>query len=140
MEQPSNSLSLPPGDDSSIAITPSLSVTQRSFLTNILPRLQKISTETGLPLNYLLAQSAHETGWGVSSAYNKGFNLFGVGAGGPKYYQSADEADQAYIALMNSDRYKGVTRKGTPGEIGDAMAVAGYNPAIMKDGVQPPGG
>jgi len=108
------------------------------FVQKFTPIAQAISAKTGLPVDYIIAQAGLETGWGTSSAA-KNNNFFGITdprTGKPASYDSPEAGTQAYIDLMASDRYKNVPRTGSLKDIGDAMAHAGYNPNVPKEGQQ----
>jgi len=102
------------------------------FVQKFTPLAQVVSAQTGLPVDYVIGQAGLETGWGKSSAAANN-NFFGITdpkTGKLMSYASPQEGITAYTQLMQSDRYKGVPRTGTPAEIGDRMAQAGYNPNV----------
>jgi flagellum-specific peptidoglycan hydrolase FlgJ len=107
--------------------------TQSNFVSTYLPYAQNVSQQTGLPVDYVLSQSALETGWGSSNAALSGNNFFGIsnGAGGNAVYQDVSSGFQAFANLINSPRYSNVS--GTVGNgpvaIGNALVSAGYNTA-----------
>jgi len=102
------------------------------FVQKFTPLAQVVSAQTGLPVDYVIGQAGLETGWGKSSAAANN-NFFGITdpkTGKLMSYASPQEGITAYTQLMQSDRYKSVPRTGTPAEIGDRMAQAGYNPNV----------
>jgi hypothetical protein len=108
---------------------------KQDFLTKFAPIAQQVADKTGLPANYVTGQAGLETGWGTSNAA-KNNNFFGISGpdGKPLSYRTPQEGIDAYVSLMSSDRYKNVPRTGSPQQIGDAMAVAGYNPNVPRQG------
>ncbi|HKE23193.1 MAG TPA: glucosaminidase domain-containing protein, partial [Bryobacteraceae bacterium] len=120
------------GIGSSGAPTSSLSSPNRDeFIKNFTPIAQNISARTGLPVSYIVAQAGLETGWGTSSASGNN-NFFGISPGGRlASYRTPQEGADAYVNLVNNDpHYAKLDRTGTPQEIGDRFAVAGYNPSV----------
>jgi hypothetical protein len=110
------------------------------FVTKFQPIADTVSAATGLPSDYITAQAAHETDFGRSPAA-AGNNFFGImdpATGKPARYASVEEGVKAYTDLMGNERYRGVTRSGSPASIGDAMAVAGYNPNVPSAAGEPP--
>jgi hypothetical protein len=102
------------------------------FVQKFTPLAQVVAAQTGLPVDYVIGQAGLETGWGKSSAAANN-NFFGITdpkTGKLMSYASPQEGITAYTQLMQSDRYKSVPRTGTPAEIGDRMAQAGYNPNV----------
>ncbi len=107
-------------------------MTPTEFVAQYYPQAQSVSQSTGLPVNFVLGQSALETGWGSSAAGTLGNNLFGISSQGvPNYYPTAQAGLDAYSNLINSPRYSGVssvTGQGT-GAIAQYLVNAGYNKA-----------
>lgn len=102
---------------------------QADFVNKGAPLWADIAQKTGLPVDVVAGLSAHETAWGTSPAAQKG-NLFGISANEkPLTYASPMEGATAFVNLMNSDRYKGVDRSGSPEEVLGRLAKAGYNTA-----------
>jgi hypothetical protein len=54
---------------------------QQSFFARYLEAAQAASQAAGIPVSAILAQAAHETGWGGSTLALQGHNLFGIKAG-----------------------------------------------------------
>ena len=111
---------------------------------------------TGIPAAFMVAQAAHETGWGRKEIRHAdgspSFNLFGIKAGpgwnGPtaeitttefmggvahkvtakfRAYGSYEESFADYARMMkNSPRYAGVARADTAGEFAQGLQKAGY--------------
>jgi flagellum-specific peptidoglycan hydrolase FlgJ len=102
------------------------------FVQKFTPLAQVVSAQTGLPVDYVIGQAGLETGWGKSpaAANNNFFGITDPKTGKLMSYASPQEGITAYTQLMQSDRYKSVPRTGTPAEIGDRMAQAGYNPNV----------
>jgi hypothetical protein len=102
------------------------------FAQKFTPIAQTIADQTGLPVDYVLAQAAHETGFGKSpaAANNNFFGITDPKTGKLASYATPQEGAAAYVQLMQSDRYANVPRAGTPAQIGDRMALAGYNPNV----------
>lgn len=118
------------------------SANQQSFVTQYLPLAQTTAQATGLPVDFILGQAAHETGFGTSHAAGNN-NFFGITdpkSGQLMAYASPEAGFKAYADLMQSDRYKGVPRTGDATTIGDAAAAAGYNPNVRVAGQDAPGG
>lgn len=130
----------PPWDTTPGTGTPTASLATPAspdeFTTQFTPIAQSIAAKTGLPVEYVLAQAAHETGWGKSpaSANNNFFGITDPKTGQLMKFATPEEGANAYVALMQSDRYKTVDRTGTPQQIGDRMAAAGYNPNVAEKG------
>jgi hypothetical protein len=127
------------GVSSSGAPTSSLPSSSRDdFVKSFTPLAQNISQRTGLPVNYIIGQAGLETGWGTSGASGNN-NFFGISPGGKlASYRTPQEGADAYVNLVNNEpRYAGLDRTGTPQEIGDRFAQAGYNPAVPGSGSGP---
>ena len=97
----------------------------QSFIQSVLPFAQSTSASTGLPLDFVLAQSALETGAGTSNAAQNYNNYFGISPGGTlAYYPDTASGFGAYGSLINS-RYPGAS--GLPAsQIGNYLQGAGY--------------
>jgi flagellar protein FlgJ len=112
---------------------------------------QAASQKTGVPASTILAQSALESGWGISSLAQKFLNFFGIKsskswAGGSTYvptteyengervttmasfrtYDSADESFLDWASLMLKPRYAGVRNASDGYAAADALQSAGY--------------
>jgi hypothetical protein len=84
------------------------------------------SAATGLPINFILAQTGVESGWGSSGLNNPG----GISPGGsPISYSSEQAGWQAYASLLSSAPYAGASSVATQGSTAIAayLANAGYN-------------
>jgi hypothetical protein len=105
------------------------------FVEKFAPIAAQVSQATGLPADYVTAQAALETGYGRSPAAQKN-NFFGLTGddGKPLAFDTPAAGVKAYTDLLQSDRYKGVTRSGDHKALGDAFAVAGYNPNVPAEG------
>lgn len=53
---------------------------KKKFVEQVSPYLKQISKEIGVPYQFLLAQTALETGWGKSELFSKHFNPGGIKA------------------------------------------------------------
>ncbi|WKB54466.1 flagellar assembly peptidoglycan hydrolase FlgJ [Eleftheria terrae] len=125
----------------SVAI-PKASGSQGDFLRENWDAAQVASQETGIPAEFVLAQAAHESGWGKRDIRNadgsSSHNLFGIKAGSSwkgkvaevttteyiggqprkvvakfRSYDSAEDAFRDYARLLkNNDRYAEVVRQG----------------------------
>lgn len=115
-----------------------------------------VSAQTGIPASFMIAQAAHETGWGKHQITNKdgssANNLFGIKAGpnwsGPvaevqtteyingkaqkvtakfRAYANAEESFRDYAALLtNNNRYRNV--------VANAGSAAGFAQGLQKAG------
>jgi flagellar protein FlgJ len=58
----------------------------QQFVTTQAPAASKVAAESGIPADFMLAQAAHETGWGRREIRGgdgrNSYNLFGIKAGG----------------------------------------------------------
>ena len=98
----------------------------QNFITSILPYAQSASAQTGLPLDYVIAQSALETGYGQSNAAQSYNNYFGISPGGSlAHYSSVGAGFQAYADLVNN-RYSGAASQGSAYNIAQYMTSQGY--------------
>lgn len=113
-----------------MAVRDSLSGNLASFVQQYLPYAQSVSANTGLPVDYVLAQSAEETGYGTSNAALNLNNFFGISPGGTLAgYPSVGAGFDAYSSLVNN-RYPGAAQAGTsPLAIAQAFVAGGYNTA-----------
>lgn len=94
-----------------------------TFVNTYLPYAQSVSSQTGLPVSYVLGQSAIETGWGSSNAATTGNNFFGISPGGSlAQYGSVGSGFNAYSSLINSPNYSGWSSLGTT----DPYNIAAY--------------
>jgi flagellar protein FlgJ len=115
-----------------------------------------VSAQTGIPASFMIAQAAHETGWGKREITNKdgssANNLFGIKAGGNwkgpvaevqtteyidgkatkvtakfRSYASTEEAFRDYASLITgNDRYKNV--------VANAATPEGFARGLQKAG------
>jgi flagellar protein FlgJ len=113
-------------------------------------------TESGIPAAFMVAQAAHETGWGrkeiLHADGSPSFNLFGIKAGGSwqgptaeitttefiggvarkvkaqfRAYASYAESFADYARLMkNSPRYQAVVQADNPRDFAQGLQRAGY--------------
>lgn len=72
---------------------------QNSFIQQYLPYAQQASTQTGLPVDFILGQSALESNWGQSNLAQNQNNFFGIG--GPGNFQSYSSPAQGFQAWAN---------------------------------------
>ena len=129
-----------------------LSQKQVEFVQSVQASAQSASAQTGIPATFMVAQAAHESGWGKREIRNadgsSSHNLFGVKAGagwtGPtaeitttewiggepqkvtakfRAYASLDDAFQDYAKLMKqSPRYAGVVAQAAQSPMSAASA------------------
>ncbi len=129
-----------------------LSQKQVEFVQSVQASAQSASAQTGIPATFMVAQAAHESGWGKREIRNadgsSSHNLFGVKAGagwtGPtaeitttewiggepqkvtakfRAYASVDDAFQDYAKLMKqSARYAGVVAQAAHSPMSAASA------------------
>ena len=129
-----------------------LSQKQFEFVQSVQASAQSASAQTGIPATFMVAQAAHESGWGRREIRNadgsSSHNLFGVKAGagwtGPtaeitttewiggepqkvtakfRAYASVDDAFQDYAKLMKqSPRYAGVVAQAAQAPMSAASA------------------
>ncbi len=108
-----------------------MSYSQSGFVSQYLPYAVQTSQQTGLPVDFILAQSALETGWGSSNAAQNYNNFFGISPGGSlASYGSPAEGFSAFGNLLSSPAYSGVSGYASQGPLalGNAIQAAGYNP------------
>ena len=133
-------------------IDATLSQKQVEFVQSVQASAQSASAQTGIPATFMVAQAAHESGWGKREIRNadgsSSHNLFGVKAGaswtGPtaditttewiggepqkvtakfRAYASVDDAFQDYAKLMKqSPRYAGVVTRAAQSPMSAASA------------------
>ena len=131
----------------------SLTQRQSDFVRSVQSSAQSASAQTGIPAAFMVAQAAHESGWGKREIKNadgsSSHNLLGVKAGagwtGPtaeitttewvggepqkvtakfRAYASVDDAFQDYAKLMKqSPRYAGVVAQAAQAPMSAASAV-----------------
>ena len=119
-----------------------LSSTQSDFVRMHTPAAKAAEAQTGIPATFMVAQAAHESGWGKQQIRNadgsSAFNLFGIKAGGNwkgattsittteveggqarkvvakfRAYASAEESFKDYAQLMKDNpRYAAVLAAG----------------------------
>ena len=98
-----------------------------SYVNQVLPFAQRASAATGLPLDFVIAQSELETGAGSSPAALSGNNYFGISPGGSlASYPSIGAGFDAYGNLIQS-RYPGVSGLSNPLQIGNTLQSSGYS-------------
>ena len=110
-------------------VAPIAPASAAEFVSSNASVFQDIAARTGFPVEFVAGQAGNESGWGTSPAAVQGNNLFGIkdpATGKPAAYPSKQAGVDAYVTLLNSDRYKNVPRTGTPAEIGGALGKAGY--------------
>lgn len=97
------------------------------FVQSILPYAQGVSARTGLPLDFVIAQSAEETGYGTSNAAQNLNNYFGLSPGGSlASYPSIGQGFNAYADLINS-HYSNAASGSNPLAIAQNLVAGGYN-------------
>ena len=141
-----------PGAPAAKTSDATLSQKQVEFVQSVQASAQSASAQTGIPATFMVAQAAHESGWGKREIRNadgsSSHNLFGVKAGsgwtGPtaeitttewirgepqkvtakfRAYASVDDAFQDYAKLMKqSPRYAGVVAQAAQSPMSAASA------------------
>lgn len=97
------------------------------FLGTYTPLANDIATQTGLDPSVVLGIIDTETGGGARVSGN---NIFGISPGGRVAgYPDVQTAANAFVTLMNSQRYRGVAGAGDPAAQAAALVKAGYNTA-----------
>jgi peptidoglycan hydrolase FlgJ len=132
----------PARNEPSAAMGEKLSSTQSEFVRVHTQAAKAAEAQTGIPATFMVAQAAHESGWGQHQIRNadgsSAFNLFGIKAGGSwkgattsittteveggqarkvvakfRAYASAEESFKDYAQLMKDNpRYAGVLAAG----------------------------
>lgn len=127
-----------------------------SFIEQHGDAARRAEAESGIPASYMVAQAAHESGWGrreiLHADGSPSFNLFGIKAGGSwrgpvaevttteyvdgvarkvtakfRAYASHAESFADYARLMKtSPRYQAVLAADTPNEFATGLQRAGY--------------
>lgn len=125
---------------------------------------QAVAADSGIPAHFMLAQAAHETGWGkrqiVGQDGTVSNNLFGIKAGpgwsGPsvvatttevidgqpqkvqarfRAYATAEESFRDYARLIgNSPRYQGVMNSLKAGDAGAPQTAAAFAQGLQRAG------
>jgi flagellar protein FlgJ len=133
-----------------------LSSTQSGFVQTHSQAAQRAEAETGIPATFLVAQAAHESGWGRGEIRHADgrptHNLFGIKAGAGwkgatadvlttefengaakkvvqkfRAYASYEESFADYAKLMKTGRYAGVVAQANTAEgFANALQKAGY--------------
>jgi len=133
---------------------------QAEFVRRHTAAAKVAEAETGIPANFMVAQAAHESGWGRREIRNTdgstSFNVFGIKAGGGwtgpvatvttteyidgtprkvaakfRAYGSYEEAFKDYAKLMTqSNRYAGVVAQAASGQ----ASAAGFAAGLQKAG------
>lgn len=122
---------------------------QLDFLAKYREAAEKISQETGIPAERILAQAGHETGWNADTPGN---NFFGIKAGlgykgksqtldttedyghglqkvkqNFRAYDSPEDSFRDWANLIQSDRYKAAMQPGISDEdFAKALKAGGY--------------
>jgi flagellar protein FlgJ len=145
-----------PGASSAAAAPLKLSSTQSAFVHRHHAAAQRAEALTGIPATFLVAQAAHETGWGRQEIRHadgtSANNLFGIKAGAGwrgavaevtttefeagvarkvtarfRAYASAQESFADYARLMKTGRYADVLARAHTAEgFAGALQKAGY--------------
>ena len=99
---------------------------QQDYILNNLAYAQQASVQTGLPVDFLLGQSALETGWGSSGNNNPGGITIN---GNVASYSSPAAGWSAYANLLSSSNYAGAASLGGSGSLSIAnyLVGQGYN-------------
>jgi hypothetical protein len=122
---------------------------QTDFIAKYRAAAEKISTETGIPVERILGQAGHETGWNINPPGN---NFFGIKAGGGysgksqsldttedygngtqkvkqdfRAYDTPEESFRDWAKLIKSNRYQGALQPGISNEeFAQNLKDAGY--------------
>lgn len=110
------------------------------FVNKMMPYAKQASQSTGLPVEFILGQWGHESGWGTSSVSQTNNNFAGIkpwsgaGAGSNKMYAGfnslSDFASGYSDFMLKNERYKGLldaARKGASDDsLADIMQGTGY--------------
>jgi flagellum-specific peptidoglycan hydrolase FlgJ len=96
-------------------------MSKQSYIEKMRPYAIKASNGTGLPVELILAQWGHETGWGTSSVSKRANNHGGIKytshadyqSGAYAGYNSLNSFVQDYIRVMNLSYYKDVRAAGS---------------------------
>ena len=149
--------------DPGITSTTELGPRQVDFVRSVQSAAQNAEAQTGIPAAFMVAQAAHESGWGKREIRNadgsSSHNLFGVKAGagwtGPvaeitttewiagepqkvsakfRAYASIDEAFRDYARLMKeSPRYAGVVAQAAQAPA-TAASAQGFAQGLQRAG------
>jgi len=141
---------------SSSASTPNPTPTQAEFIGKHAAAARAAQTQTGIPATFMVAQAAHESGWGKHEIRNadgsSSFNLFGIKAGANwkgatttitttevvdgeprkvqakfRAYSSYEESFRDYAQLMKDNpRYAQVMNSTTADGFAKGLQRAGY--------------
>lgn len=97
----SSAVSPAPTFDAVDGISGTLPANAREFIARVLPDAKLAAQETGIPVSFLIAQAALETGWGRSepkgSDGRSSNNLFGIKAGRNWNGASVESATTEYV-------------------------------------------
>ncbi|KIL42082.1 hypothetical protein SD70_02545 [Gordoniibacillus kamchatkensis] len=114
-----------------------------SFVKKMLPYAQKASMRTGLPVEFILGQWGHESGWGTSQAAKMDLNFAGIkpwdgAAAGPDstyagYSSLSDFSDGYADFLIKNKRYKGLLDAARNGASDDELAKIMGNTGYAED-------
>ena len=103
---------------------------QASFISANLPYAIAASGQTGLPVDYILGQSANETGWGTSNIAQTLNNFFGITNGGVQNgyasYSSPAASFSAFGNLINSQYDTSAMSGASAYDIASGLQSQGY--------------
>jgi peptidoglycan hydrolase FlgJ len=121
----------PAGAAGSAASTGSVSQRQSDFVASHTEAAQAAEAQTGIPATFMIAQAAHETGWGKRDIRNAdgsaSHNVFGIKAGSNWTGATTDVTTTEYV---NGQAHRVVQKFRSYGS--DAEAFADYA-KLMKD-------
>ena len=105
-------------------------INKADFVKTYQPYAVEVQKTCGLPVLFVLAQAALESGWGASDVAKNDNNFFGIMPGGVyAKYPTVEAGWQAYAALINTPRYQGVrlVSSQNPRAIAQFLCSRGYN-------------
>ena len=98
---------------------------QLGFVQQYYPYAASVATSTGLPVDFVLAQSALETGYGTSNAAVNRNNFFGLSPGGSLANFGSVGDSFSYYADLVKRKFSGFTGMASS-QIGDYFQSSGY--------------
>ena len=103
----------------------------QAYLQSIYPYASQAASQLGVPVSAVLAQSALETGWGTSNAWQNlnnpaGINVAGAATGENYAAYSSPAAGYAAYANLVASQYPGAVGASTPYQYANALAAGGW--------------
>lgn len=100
---------------------------QAAFVSSVYPYAQTASAQTGLPVDFIIGQSAVESGWGQSNLAQSFNNFFGIGGPGNfQAYNNASASFQAWSNLINNNYDTSALGGSSASQIAGSLASQGY--------------